>query len=73
MGRTINRFGGRRAPLESAPAAPRFVAVCHSPLTIYARRCHRCNVARSIAGGRVRVVRVSGLLVNRFTCAACRA
>lgn len=72
MGRTINRFGGRRAPLESAPAAPQFVTACRSPLSIYARRCHQCNTARAIAGGRVRIVRRSGMLVNHFTCAGCR-
>lgn len=71
MGRTINRFGGRRAPLESVPAAPWPVGACRSPLTVYARRCHQCNVARAIGGGRVRIVQQAGRQVNRFTCAGC--
>ena len=71
MAGTMNRFGGRRAPRQDAPIPGRLNPGVPSPLTVIARRCHRCNAAKGIGGGRVRIVLRRGHRVNEFTCAEC--
>ncbi|UJB17547.1 MULTISPECIES: hypothetical protein [Lysobacter] len=71
MARTINRFGGRQVPREDVAVPDRLNPAVPSPLTVIARRCHCCNAAKGIGGGRVRIVLRRGHRVNEFTCAEC--